>query len=57
MPLGQEGGEGPTLQQLMEIIRNLQEANEQSRKEHERLREVLRKTNEDLRSGRCIPRE
>jgi len=38
VPLGQEeGGEAPTLQQLKETIRALQEANEQSRQEHERL--------------------
>jgi len=57
VPLGQEGGEAPTLLQLMETIRNLQEANEQSRQEHERLRKELRKTNENLRRDRRIPRE
>ena len=49
MSSGQEGGEAPTLQQLMKIIRNLQEAKEQSRHEQERVQEELRKTNEDLR--------
>jgi len=34
----------------METIKNLQEVNEQSRQEQERLREDLCKTNEDLRS-------
>jgi len=33
----------------METIRNLQEANEQSRQEQERVREELRKKNENLR--------
>jgi len=41
----------------METIRNLQEANEQSRQEQERLREELCKTNEDLHRDRRIPRE
>jgi len=39
----------------METIRALQEANEQSRQKHERLREELQKTKEDLRRDRCIP--
>ena len=41
----------------METIKNLQEANEQSRQEQERLREELCKTNEDLHRDRRIPRE
>jgi len=41
----------------METIRNIQEANEQSKQEHERLREELRKTNEDLHRDQRIPRE
>jgi len=48
VPSGQEGGEAPTLQQLMETVSNLQEANEQYRQEQKRLREELHKTNEDL---------
>jgi len=55
VPVVQEGaGEAPTLQQLMETISALQEANEQSRQEQEKLREELRKTNEDLRRDRRI---
>jgi len=51
----QEGaGEAPTLQQLMETIRAFQEANEQSKQEQQKLREELRKTNEDLRHDRRI---
>jgi len=63
VPTGQDGGMAPTLQQLMESLRALQEANEQSRQEQERLREAnersvleqerlreeLRKTHEELR--------
>ena len=55
--MGQEEGEAPTLQQLMETINNLQKANEQSRHEHKRLRDELRKTNEDLHRDQRIPRE
>jgi len=63
VPTGQDGGEALTLQQLMETLRALQEANEQSRQEQERLREAnewyaleqerlrqeLHKTHEELR--------
>ena len=56
VPVVQEGGgEAPTLHQLMETIRALQEANEQSIQQKEKLREELRKTNEDLRRDRRIP--
>ena len=55
VPVVQEGaGKAPTLQQLMETIRALQEVNEQSKQEQEKLREELRKTNEDLWQDRRI---
>jgi len=36
-PLGHEGSDAPTLQQLMETLRALQEANEQYKQEQERI--------------------
>jgi len=37
-PLGSKGSDAPTLQQLMETMRALQEANEEAKAEQERLR-------------------
>ena len=41
-PLGHEGSDAPTLQQLMETLRALQEANEQYKQEQERIWEETR---------------
>jgi len=42
VPLGSEGFEAPALQQVMETMRALQEANEEYRREQEQIQEEAR---------------
>ena len=49
-PLGSEGSEAPTLQQIMETMRALEEANEEYQREQERIREEVRVEQERLRA-------
>ena len=46
--MGSEGSEVPTLQQLMDTVRALQEANEQYRREQERIQQEAKAEQEKL---------
>ena len=50
IPLGSEGSEAPALQQIMEAISALQEANEEYRREQERIWEEAKAEQEWLRA-------
>ena len=56
-PLGPKGSDAPTLQQLMEAMRALQEANEEYRREQERIQEEVKDEQERLRIEARVEQE
>jgi len=48
--LGFEGSDAPALQQLMEVVRALQEANEEHRRDQERIQEEAKVEQEKLQA-------
>jgi len=49
-PLGSKGSDAPALQQLMEVMRALQEANEDHKREKKRIQEEAKAEQEKLRA-------